>query len=281
MEMERWEPLGGGAGVWMSAEHRFGEDALLLARFSLPPAPPPASPVSPAPPASSSSFSSPSSPASPALSSPRKAAGERPAAAPSPVRLAADLGTGCGILPVLWCRDNPCLRVEALEIQPEAAELARRSAADSGFSDRIRVHTADLRRWREWLEPASMDLVAVNPPYFPPQSGGVPAEEAVRIARHENTDPARPGCSLRDAAAAAAGLLRSGGRFCLCHRPERLTDALTILREAGLEPKRLRFVHRNPGDAPWLFLCEGRRGGRPGLTLEPPSIQVPCCFGNI
>ena len=242
--MDRWEPLGGGTGVWMSEEHRFGEDALLLARFSLSPYTVPDSPTNPVPPVKKS----------------------------LPLRRAADLGTGCGILPVLWCREQPDVQVEALEIQAQAAELARRSAQDSGFARRIRVWQADLRRWRDWLEPGTMDLAAMNPPYFPLGSGGVPPSPSARIARHETADPHLPGCTLADAAGAASGLLRPGGRFCICHRPERLADVLAVLRAAGLEPKRLRFAQKAPGCPPWLLLCEGRKGGKPGLKMEPPFL---------
>lgn len=44
------------------------------------------------------------------------------------------------------------------------------------------------------------------------------------------------------------------------------------MREAGLEPKRLRMVQQCPDTAPWLFLLEGRKGGKPFLTVEPPLI---------
>lgn len=67
-------------------------------------------------------------------------------------------------------------------------------------------------------------------------------------------------------------MLRWGGSFCLVHKPERLADLLEALRAAALEPKRLRFVCSGAEDAPSLVLAEGRRGGRPGLAVEPPLI---------
>lgn len=72
--------------------------------------------------------------------------------------------------------------------------------------------------------------------------------------------------------AAAARLLKFGGRFCLCQRPERLCDVLTLLRQQGLEPKRVRFVQQRPGSAPWLFLCEGKKGAKPFLQVEAPLL---------
>ena len=39
-----------------------------------------------------------------------------------------------------------------------------------------------------------------------------------------------------------------------------------------MEPKRLRPVCKTTGSAPSLVLLEGRRGGKPGLTVEAPLI---------
>ena len=94
----------------------------------------------------------------------------------------------------------------------------------------------------------------------------LPDQDALRTARTEAT------CTLTELCSCAARLLRWDGRFCLVHKPERLTDLLCAMREAALEPKRLRFVCSKPGAAPSLVLAEGRRGGRPGLTVEPPLL---------
>ena len=58
----------------------------------------------------------------------------------------------------------------------------------------------------------------------------------------------------------------------MVYRPERLTDALCCMRASSLEPKRLRFVCHRADSAPSLVLIEGRRGGRPGLTVEKSLV---------
>ena len=55
----------------------------------------------------------------------------------------------------------------------------------------------------------------------------------------------------------------------MVYKPERLTDLFCRLRDCGIEPKRLRMVCSRPEKAPSLVLVEGRRDGRPGLTVEP------------
>ncbi len=178
-----------------------------------------------------------------------------------------DLGTGCGILPFLWLRDGVPAHVDAVDIAPEAAELGRRSCRKNGLSDRLCFLTADWAALPGSLPRGGYDRVTCNPPYFPPFSGGVNREDAARRARHEPD-----GGMLERLCRSAAGLLKNGGRFCLCHRPERVCDVFIALRGAGLEPKVFRPVQVRADAAPWLFLCEARKGGKPGLRFLPPLL---------
>lgn len=176
----------------------------------------------------------------------------------------AELGTGCGVVPILWCLRARPGKVWASELQPEACSMARRSVSYNGMEERISVVEGDLRRLAgSGAVPAGLDLVACNPPYGKNGAGLKNADERLKIARHEVA------CGFSDVAAAASALLRWGGRFCCCMRPDRLCDTLFLLRNAGLEPKRLRFVQQRKRKAPFLFLLRAVRGGRPGLTVEP------------
>ena len=55
----------------------------------------------------------------------------------------------------------------------------------------------------------------------------------------------------------------------MCLRPERLSELVCLMSRHNVEPKRLRLVAKSVGEAPWLFLIEGRRDGKIGLTVEP------------
>lgn len=175
-----------------------------------------------------------------------------------------DLGCGTGLLGLLLLQRQRELTVTGLDIQPEAVRLGELAAAENRLEDRLRFRLEDLRKTT--LPAGGFDLVVCNPPYFPPSGGPLPKGDARRTARTETT------CALEDVCRAAARLLRWGGSLCLVHKPERLTDLACALREAGLEPKRLRLVCARPEKAPSLLLLEARRGGRPGLRVEPPLI---------
>lgn len=179
----------------------------------------------------------------------------------------ADFGSGCGVIPLLWClRGEPAL-VSAVEIQPDACSMARRSVALNGMEDRVRIVQEDIRNLRP-SGPLGQDLdrIACNPPYKPCGTGIQNREDGRRIARHEVA------CSLSDIAGTAARLLRWGGFFDCCMRPERLCETMQVLCACGLEPKRLRLVQQRKQKSPFLFLLEARRGGRPGLTVEPTLL---------
>lgn len=177
-----------------------------------------------------------------------------------------DMGTGCGIIPLLWLRDKKISGVHCLDIQQNAIDQVRASIEANDLGDRLTAHLCDLRNPSEEFSAESFTLVTMNPPYKPVNTGIESMGESARIARHEVC------CNIEDAVKAAAYLITYAGRFCMCHRPERLVDALTIMRQYNIEPKRLRFVFDKEGEEPFLFLVEGKKGAKSFLRVEPPLI---------
>ncbi len=180
----------------------------------------------------------------------------------SRAKKAVDLGAGCGTIPLLWAREKLGIEINAVEIQSECCDMARRSVEHNKIAN-INIINADLKALRGVLPFGYFDLVTCNPPYKLSGSGIINPDEEKLLARHEE------GCTLDDITVTAKNLLQFGGRFCLCQRPERLTDVLASMRSNDLEPKRLRFVQQRTDKAPKLFLVEGRRGGKKGgLVVE-------------
>ena len=174
-----------------------------------------------------------------------------------------ELGCASGAAMLLLLTRSPALSMTGLEIVPEAAALARENMAANGLTARAEILTGDIRDHRRLLPAGSFDLLVCNPPYFPPGSGALPRNADRAAARAELL------CSLEEICTAAGYLLKTGGRAFFVHRPERLAELFACMEGAGIEPKRLRLVCRNTDAAPSLLLAEGRRGGRPGLTIEP------------
>ena len=188
-------------------------------------------------------------------------------AAPKKSTAACDLGSGCGVIPLLFCRDGLCRSITAVDVQPDACEQIRDAALRHGLGDILHVVEADLRALTpEQIPFYSFDLVTMNPPYVAPNAGLQNGEESARIARHEIL------CGLDDVTACAAKLLRFGGRLCICQRPDRLADAICAMRAHGIEPKRLLWMIHSVGKKPSLFLLEGKKGANSGMVVPAPLI---------
>lgn len=177
-----------------------------------------------------------------------------------------DLGTGTGVIPVLLAAKTEGRHFTGLEIQPESVEMAARSVRLNELEERVRIVEGDIKDAAGLFGGSSFDVVVSNPPYMNNGGGLVNPSEAKAIARHEIL------CTLEDVAAAAGKLLRPKGRFYMIHRPHRLTDILTLLRQYGLEPKRLRFVHPYVEKPPTMVLVEAGRGGRPMVKVDAPLV---------
>ena len=179
--------------------------------------------------------------------------------------IAAELGSGTGILSMLVVSRKKAKSVFAFEIQEKYAKLSRRNAEENGLSDAIVVENTDIRNLQqsETLKFGSFDTVFSNPPYMPP-NGIRNRTDDNYIARHEVMG------NISDFCHAAQKLLRYGGKFFLVHRPDRLPDIITALRAEKLEPKRMTFVHSSPDAAPSLILIESVYGGKPDLKITRP-----------
>lgn len=164
-----------------------------------------------------------------------------------------DLGTGSGALLLLLARRAAGLSLTGIDIDPLCVRTARENLKDNRLTGEIL--SGDLRTAA--LAAGSFDLVVSNPPYFPAGSG-----KSGGPARSEEL------CTLEQLCAAAGRLVKNGGRFALCHRPERLADVVCALRGCRLEPKRMELVSHGPGHSPSLLLLEAVKQGKPGLRIR-------------
>ena len=184
---------------------------------------------------------------------------------PRRAETAVDLCSGCGIVALRWHdlgHRGPC---RAIELAPEGTALLKEALRLDEALAHIQPENADLNQ----LHPTGeAHLVAANPPYF---TGGLVSPAGARAtARHEGDT----GCTLEQVADAAARLLRDGGRFALCQRPEQLARVCAVLSAKGLEPKRIAFARQTAGDTPWLFLLEAQKNRKPGLRYEPDILMA-------
>lgn len=178
-----------------------------------------------------------------------------------------DLGTGCGIIPlVLYKKFSPEI-IYGIDIQKKAIEQFLHTVSVCKLEERIFPIEKDLKDLKGVLPFDTFDVVTCNPPYKTADTGILSKKTSHQIARHEIL------CNIFDVCNTASKLLKTGGKLCICQRPERLADVISAMRENNIEPKRLKMVAKNDKTAPWLFLIEGKKGSRPYMDIEP-TLQV-------
>lgn len=183
-------------------------------------------------------------------------------AAPRRKDRVCDLGTGCGIIPLLMkIKFEPEL-IYGVDIQEQAIRQFR-TTLEKNALDGITPVLGDLKDLGKAVPKGYFDVVTCNPPYKAANAGIESLGEAQRIARHEIL------CNINDVCKTAAGLLKFGGKLCICNRPERLADVISAMKNNNIEPKTLRFVAKNYETSPWLFLIEGKLGGKPFMQVQP------------
>lgn len=177
-----------------------------------------------------------------------------------------DLGTGTGIIPILLEAKTEGKHFTGLEIQPESADMARRSVICNGLEEKIEIVTGDIKDASTLFGASSFDVITTNPPYMICQHGLQNADKAKTIARHEIL------CTLEDIIVQSAKVLKPKGRFYMVHRPFRLVEIFCLMHAHGIEPKRMKMVHPFVDQEPNMVLIEGLRGGNARLTVEKPVI---------
>ena len=161
---------------------------------------------------------------------------------------------------------QPDTQFEAIELQPDMADMAGRSVELNGLSDRIHVHAMDLRQAPEAFGYEKFHAVVCNPPYGK-QNGTLKSQtETVSLARHERDT------SIGEIVKSAGALLRTMGRLTMVFPAPRFLELCDELRRCRLEPKRVRMVCAKLKKPPYLVLVESMKNARPGLHWMPPLV---------
>jgi tRNA1(Val) A37 N6-methylase TrmN6 len=182
--------------------------------------------------------------------------------------LAADLGTGCGVVAFGLALRFPLLQCVGIERNAELVEAARQNARAFGCAERVIFEPGDLadRGCIARLGRESFILVTANPPYRLSGSG-----RPARSTSRQNALAAPEG-GLDVFARAGSALLRNHGRFACVFSPGRLGDLFAALRASRLEPRRLLAVHPRWGAPASCVLVEARKNARPDLRIDAPLV---------
>jgi tRNA1Val (adenine37-N6)-methyltransferase len=186
-----------------------------------------------------------------------------------------DLGTGCGILPLLLAQTTKARSFVGVEIQEGLEELARQNVVLNHLQSRVSILHRDFRELRQTFPAAAFDVVLSNPPYRKCRTGRINPSGEKAIARHEIKG------SLEEMISIASYLLPPRGRCYLIYSAGRVVDLLVTLRSHRLEPKRLQFVHSRVEEGATFVLSESvKESGVESKIMEPLILSDSDSFAQ-
>ena len=142
---------------------------------------------------------------------------------PASVERALDLCAGSGAIALIAARAFQDAMVDAVELSPEAAEVARINIADSGFEERVELLEGDLFAP---VEGRLYDLILTNPPYVDAQAmDELPPEYAHEPAMALGSGEDGLDIVRRILAQARAHLTPEGALICEIGRGRELLEA--------------------------------------------------------
>ncbi|MFD1467231.1 tRNA1(Val) (adenine(37)-N6)-methyltransferase [Hymenobacter caeli] len=151
-----------------------------------------------------------------------------------------DVGTGTGLLALMAAQRHPMVTIEAVELDPAAADQAAANAAASPWGPRIRVHAQSLAAYAA-AGPAPFSHIVCNPPFF--ERALRPPDAARATARHAAPDT----LTFAELARFAADFLAADGRLTVLLPVPAMANFTHEAAAAGLHPATRLVLRHRPG----------------------------------
>ena len=184
-----------------------------------------------------------------------------------------DLGTGCGIIPLVMARRSTYSQLVGVEVQEQMVAIAASNVAENLLDGKVTIIHGDILALATHYKGDSFDLVMGNPPYRRSGSGRLSPAPGRDIARHESS------ATLADFLATAKKMVKPGGSICLIYHPERLAELFHLAIELKLAPIRLQMVHGDIALPARMFMVDLIKGRKHALEVLPPLLVSESVYG--
>jgi len=158
-----------------------------------------------------------------------------------------DIGTGTGLLSLMYAQKNSDAFIDAIEIDEEAYEQAKENAAASPFADRINLVHGDAKTFSFTKK---YDLIISNPPFY--ENELTSGDQRKNIAHHQS------GLLLGELLTIIKTNLSSEGIFCLLLPFKRNEEIRKILWKKNLFISKIVFVKQSTKHNYFRLILEGK-----------------------
>ena len=184
-----------------------------------------------------------------------------------------DMCTGNCPVPLLLLTKEKNLHIDAVEVQEEVFNLAKKSIEYNKLNNNVNLIKGDINNVN--LD-KKYDIITCNPPYFEVNSNKMQNKNDIKkIARHEVL------INLDDIARIASNNLKETGDFYLVHRPERIVDIINSLNKYNLGVREICIVNTNDNYLSKLILFKASKNKKNDVKVYNINIKDLKSYKNI
>lgn len=184
-----------------------------------------------------------------------------------------DMCTGNCPVPLLLLTKEKNLHIDAVEVQEEVFNLAKKSIEYNKLNNNVNLIKGDINNVN--LD-KKYDIITCNPPYFKVNSNKMQNKNDIKkIARHEVL------INLDDIARIASNNLKETGDFYLVHRPERIVDIINSLNKYSLGVREICIVNTNDNYLSKLILFKASKNKKNDVKVYNINIKDLKSYKNI
>ena len=155
-----------------------------------------------------------------------------------------DVGTGTGVIALMLAQRFPDAKIQAVEIDAQAAAQALENFHMNTFSDRMQLWEG---KFQEFESQQKYDLIVSNPPYFPDHLKSSDAQRNMALHTDE--------LSFQDLLDKVTQLLAEDGQFWVILPPRQMQDFQKEAERKGLFPARKFTLQDKPGKRIQREIC--------------------------
>ncbi|WP_427902974.1 tRNA1(Val) (adenine(37)-N6)-methyltransferase [Metamycoplasma alkalescens] len=182
-----------------------------------------------------------------------------------------EIGTNNGALAIFIAARSKKIKIDAIEIQKKAVNLAKKNVELNHLENQIDVIEADFKKYAKDYaflcgnkQAKKYSLIVANPPYYnenfnKPRNTGTYEQ---KLATHEiNLD-------LETLISLSAKIIEQKGYLSFVLPIARYVDLISLLRKYNFEPKRIQLVYTRINSQPKFCLVEARFNSGWGTFFE-------------
>ena len=174
-----------------------------------------------------------------------------------------DIGTGTGLLALMIAQKNSGMKIDAIEIDKNAAEQAKINVGSSPWEEQINIIQDDVK---EFSFEKEFDLIISNPPFYENEIRS--ATDSKNVAHHSEN------LTLKELLAIIKDNLSNAGSFFLLLPYKRNEEIIKLLKDHELNISKILFVRQSVKHNYFRIMLKGKLSDQENIETEFNEMSI-------